>query len=198
MRYRIPIGTLVAALVMFFWGFVFWGLMPIAYKSFHAVPQPEPLAEALRENIPAPGVYFIPFPCDTKGLDADQKAAATKAHEQAHAEGPVAMLYVHPKGVPQEMAVMMIRGFGLYALMSFLAAVLLTLTAPALPTFAHRYVLVMFLGLVIATSSLTDAVWFYHPIDYRVMITGYALTGWLLAGVALAAIVKHPAAAKSA
>ena len=56
---RTILRVLLAAVAMYFWGFLFWGINPVPYQSWQQADDDAAQA-ALRELFPTAGTYYVP------------------------------------------------------------------------------------------------------------------------------------------
>ena len=73
---KILIGGVVGGIVIFFWGFVSHMLLPARRDGDATLPQEEGVAAAMKDEVPEPGLYFVP------GRDMSKIAIAEEM--QAH------------------------------------------------------------------------------------------------------------------
>ena len=109
---------------------------------------------------------------------------------QKHREGPLAVVIARPQGEEPMAAGVFLRGFALQVLVAFIAAWLLS-KAAGLSSYGARVQFVTVLGLF--ASLMIDGAywnWFLFPASYTVTALADHTLGWLLAGLAMAAIVK--------
>ena len=59
---RLIVGAVLSAIVLFFWGFVFWALSGIMVWFMHPLPNDEEVVQALQKSDPASGTYLSPVP----------------------------------------------------------------------------------------------------------------------------------------
>jgi hypothetical protein len=178
---RWVLGAVGAAVVMFLWGFVYWGLLPFGAASIHSLPNEDAVRAALRAgNLPT-GVYYLP------------KMGTDPAAEAHSLEGPIVKLYYRAEGGPPMSPARMGLGWlhGLVA--ALLAGYLLATVTGVMNTFPRRLAFVFALGLFGSfTMVLGDAIWWHHPLGFQLTQFGYHAVNWLLAGLVLAAVIKEP------
>jgi hypothetical protein len=178
---RTIIGIAIAALVLFVWGFVYWGLMPYGKYIWKPVKDDDASAQAMRDLFPQNGTYFFP-------AVKDDQQAANKLLER----GPVAMVHmIAVGGRPGFDAAVMARGFVLNLIVVALIAVLLRVALPALPTYLGRVAFVALAGL--AATVLVDGgdcVWWGIGWQWKLYQAVYSLSFWLFTGLILAAFVR--------
>ncbi len=167
---RILFAALVTALALFFFGFVWWGLLMPVIGPAKAIAD-QALVEKMSTSLSESGVYFYPDP----------------AVEPGDASGPMAILYFNTD-MPQ-MEIMMGLGFG----HMFATAILVGLfvSSRKLPAFSERFVLVSFIGLLVALwTDIGNLIWWRYPLLWAMYHLGYDIFSWLLAALILAAFLK--------
>jgi hypothetical protein len=188
MNARLLIGAVLAAVVMFFWGFVFWTLLPVSKQVMHGLPNEARVVGALQAGSLETGVYFYPW---AEGADAE----AMRQADEKHREGPVVEILYRAEGSPMMDPKMLAIGFLHFLASTILAGALLALAAPALPSFFGRWGFVFLFGLTAsAFHDLSGPIWFYNPWDFAILNVAYHVVGWLLGGMLLAAIITPPRA----
>jgi len=111
------IGVIVTTLVLFVWGFLFWGqvLHSIPYESWKQTGDDGQAQEMLKKTFPETGTYYVP---GTAHLPLDRLSMI--------ARGPVAMVHInHADDIPTQ-AESMIQGFLLNLVLVTLLAVMFT------------------------------------------------------------------------
>lgn len=164
------IAPAVAALAMFFWGFIYYGISGLPYR---ALQPSENLAAAL-SALPSDGTYLFPDP-----------RAGDEAMAEAMKTGPVAM--VHLRKQPQSMGSVMAKGYLHEFVACLLLAVLLVKAAPALNSYCCRVGFTVLVGLV--GTWFTNggaAVWWQQPWMWHLTTMFYDVIAWLVAGLVLA------------
>ncbi|MEZ6132655.1 MAG: hypothetical protein R3C59_28645 [Planctomycetaceae bacterium] len=167
---RILVASFVTAIALFFFGFLWWGmLMPIIEPT--TVISDQALIDSMSSSLNESAVYFYPDP----------------ATEPGESTGPMAILYFNTD-MP-DMGKMLGMGFG----HMFITALLVTafVSSQKLPTFAARFGVVFFVGLLIAVwADVGNMIWWRYPPGWTAFHFGYDVLSWLLAGVIIAAIIK--------
>ncbi len=175
---RILVASLVAAIALFFFGFLWWGLLMPAVQPASVITD-QALVEKMSSSLNESAVYFYPDP----------------AVEPGDASGPMAILYFNID-LP-DMGKMMGMGFG----HMFVTALLVTLfvASQKLSSFAARLKLVFGLGLFVALwADVGNMIWWRHPPQWTAFHVAYDVFSWLLAGAIIAAIIKpNPASLAS-
>lgn len=168
------IGSLLAAVAIFLWGFVFWAV----FAELDTVSSDAEIAlqSALSEHVPETGTYLIP------SLREDQAEYTLR-----HLTGPTAMLFVRKSGS----APMSLGSFGLGLLHEFIFALLigalLRMAWSALNTYGTRVAFVTLAGVTSAFwADLADPIWWLHPWGFHILNFVYAAIAWAIAGLILA------------
>ncbi len=172
---RMLIGSLVSAVLLFLWGFVFWGMSPFAKSVMRTAPNQEAWVDTLNDSVAESGVYLIPA-----GADRMDDESVKPAHEA----GPIAMLFFHKQGAPMGDWKVMVFGFLHMLLSAFIAAIIVA--ASEARTFFSRFMLVFWVSIFAAVwVDLSNVVWFYFPTDYFWLKFAYHIT----AGIIMAAVL---------
>jgi hypothetical protein len=190
---RIISGAVIAAVVMFVWGFVFWGLLPTASSVIKGPPDAEGLRSALK-GAPT-GVYRLPDLALMSSADEADRAE----HARQFEEGPIATVFVRAEGAQHMAPSTMVAGFVHMLVSCLLMAILLHVVRRAGTTYLQRAIIVGFAGTVgTVFSNLGAPIWWFHPWNFHALNTLYMIWAWILAGLVLAAFIKPPAEAVEA
>ena len=190
---RIAIATLLGAVVLFVWGFLFWSVLPLGAASMEEEPfGGDALAANMTKILPTTGVYFIPFPATEASSEA-QRADIQKRHR----EGPlVRIFYTAGGGALPASPQMLIRGFLHNLGIALLVSLILASAAPALTTYTQRLGVVCLIGGVAASwLGLNEAIWFYHPWKFELYQAAYVLVGGLVMGLVMVGAIETNASA---
>jgi hypothetical protein len=178
---RTLIGIVVASVLMFVWGFIYWGILPVAGTVLKTMPNQESIVPVLESSIPSTGVYLIPV-----GADAGEPDAAT---QERHARGPIATLVYTKEGGPMMPPSTMVKGY-LHMLGAAVVAAII-LMASGRREYFGRLMICTWLGVFVAIwPELSRVIWFSFPRDYCVLYMTYHFTSCLLMGIVLAYFVK--------
>lgn len=191
MPLRIIAAALVSAVLMFLWGFVFWGPVINATARLNdSLPAEEELnilAPMRASQLPT-GMYVYPGPL------ADMNDAEAKAEwDKKLADGPVFHLAYQQQGASPMDAAMFVKGFAHNFVVALIAATLLALAAPALGGYTGRVgflVLLTLLGVV--WTNPTNVIWWFHTTNHALGHMLYEFVAGLLMALATAAIVRTP------
>ena len=98
-------------------------------SDYHQLPSEDALREAFQKADPAPGQYVVPWCMDPK----ERESEATKLK---HEQGPVALIWLMPKGMPN-----MGKSLGLWFVYNLVLAFFVAyLAGHVLPTGPHMYI----------------------------------------------------------
>ena len=179
-------GIVLAQVVLYFFGFLYWGLGPYPTLIWKQAKDTAAAAQALREQFPQNGTYLVP---STAGSPEDV--------DKAMRQGPVAFVHMlRVEGRPQMEPSIMATGFVTNLIVIVLIALLLRRAAPALPTYADRAKFVAFAGFIAAFFIAAffidggEIVWWQMPADWKLYQAGYDFLFWVIAGLILSRFVE--------
>jgi hypothetical protein len=186
---RSILGVVLAAVVLFAWGTVFWMFTGLGSYICKGVPNESALMDAVKaQNLPD-GNYVLPFPDEAAIKSQDPKAM--EAFAEKARQGPLVRLQYRSAGDAPMSLPTFGMGFVHMLISSSLVAILLCLAGANLPSFLARWLFVVTLGVFAAVNiHLANPIWFQHPWTPSLMLAFFASAGWVLAGVPLAALVK--------
>lgn len=172
------LGSFLAAVALFLWGFVFYTLTGVADNVLKSTPTD--VGPMLNAAFPESGTYFVP------GVANDDEAIAFMAR------GPVAMVHIHKDGLAAMDPKLMIGGFlhgWVYCLL--LAALLRQICKKS--GYGARVGFVVLVAVAGAfMSRFGDAIWWHKSWDWQVTEFIYNVIGTLAAGLVLAKFIKSP------
>jgi len=189
MLIRVVTAAVLSALLMFGWGFVFWGPVFNATSRLVAALPPEAERDVLpplRSAQTPDGMYAYPGPLQP---GADQ-AAADEWTKRIEA-GPVFHMAYHREGVSPLDPAMFAKGLAHNFVVALLAGSLLAMVAHALPIYASR-VGVLTLVTLIATlwTNVANVIWWMHTPRYAGGQILYGIVAGMLMALVTAAIVR--------
>ncbi len=177
---RALIGIVLAAVVMFVWGFLFWTVLPFSKAILRNAPDEGALAQALSQELKEPGVYVLP------GMIAGQSEAEYASRSKA---GPLAWVIFRREGTDPMRPATFLAGFVHMLVSVSLLAWLLKLAGPG--GYAGRFGLAFVASLAGAVfSNLGKPIWWIQPWDFHVLNFAYDITSWVLAALVLAHFVR--------
>lgn len=192
---RIAIAALVAAIIVFVWGFIAWAAVGLWSGQLRQLPNHLTMVEAIRASVPESGAYYFP-PMSTVPEPASPEAAAREQERflAEHRAGPVGVLLVRREGVEPMEPRVLLTGFALSfgggVLMAAVATFLARRGARWRERFAATFAMALFAAIAVRGS---DWAWFYFPSDYTIALVLDLLVGWTLAAMAVSAIVADTA-----
>jgi hypothetical protein len=185
---RIIIASIIAAIVLFVWGFLSWSQLNLYAFAMPSLPpgNAAALVETMGTQLPYTGVYFVPHP------PADMSdEAALENWKQRHRRGPIALIAFNKDGTEPMHPIMFVRGFAIYLIAAVFMCMMLAGAGGWARNFITRLVFVLFAAAfaTFATRGV-DWNWFYIPSDYTGALVIDLFVGWFLAGLVIAGIVK--------
>lgn len=179
---RVLLAGFIASLVMMLWGTFYWMVLPTSIHGFKAAPNEDSALAVLAKELPASGVYVMPFP--------PQDISDQHFYEK-HKAGPIAQVFYRAEGFDPLNNKSMVIGW-LHAFISaLLMSILVAMAHSALPTFSKRWLFVTLIGIfaAVAIEGLYP-IWWHHVWSYHLASMLAQTTDWLLAGLVIAGIVK--------
>jgi hypothetical protein len=191
---RILLGSLVGSVVVFVVSSA-WHLTPgLGQIGVKALPAEDTVLAGLRTSLQEPGFYYFPAPDMSAGRTREQMKADQAAYLEKYRRGPSGILVYQPGGEGVQFGKLMGYQFLFGLVGSFIIAWVLALTAGS-TTFGSRawlaLLIALFGGIVYA---LPEWNWYGSPASYIIASIASMLVSWGIAGLAMAAIVKRPAA----
>lgn len=177
---RMAIGIGLAAVAMFFWGFLFWGTGLV--NPFQPIPAPaeSAVAGALKSGLADSGAYMIP---SAEGRTPEQIAAAM-------ASGPFAIVHVVQEGVAMGDPVTMLAGFVHMLITCALLAAVLVLAGRAAPDYRSRLQLLAVVAAIAALfNPLGDPIWWHLSWGFGLTHAAYTFGAFAVSGAVLAYFV---------
>jgi hypothetical protein len=185
MTLRVLLAGALGGLVMFVWGFVFWAVSPLPSKYLPEVPQDAALRRALDDALPTSGTYVFP-----------SRSESRETMKERHAQGPVGVVAFHKGGVDMEDPSIFLKGYLHFAACAVIAAGIMSTVVGSLRAYGSRALFVFRLGLFAGVAiELGKTIWWNAPMDFLLLNCAFHFVGWGLVGLAVAGIVKPPAAA---
>ena len=159
--------SLLAAIILFFWGFVSWAILPWHNDVANKFTDEAAVSAVLKANSPQAGVYFLPF------------------SQQDYGPGKVAAFAnVHPNGMEMNMG----KQMGISMVTQFLSAllVLTLLSGRQHLGYLPRIGLFALAGLTISfVSHAPYWNWFGFSTPYVLVIIADTIIGWTLVALIL-------------
>lgn len=191
MAARVVAAAVFSAVLMFLWGFIYWGPVINATARLN-----EPLPAEAELDVIAPmrsaampsGMYVYPGPV----ADMSDKDASS-AWEKKFREGPVLhMAYRQQGGTPMDPETFA-KGLVHNFVIALLAATLLAMATPALGGYSRRVGFLVVLSVLAAIwTNVGNVIWWFHPVRYCLGHMLYEVVAGLLMALVTAAIVRAP------
>ncbi len=178
---RILGASVLAATVVFIWGFVFWAILPMGTSAVQGPADAPALQQILDDQLTESGMYIVPF--------SDQPESDTAFH-QAHTRGPLALIQFRKTGAEPMSTGAMVQGW-LHGLVTFLVMAIVVRMATPSGGFGARFMVAFgggTAGSVFATFA--NPIWWYQPWAFATTNFAYQVVAWLIAGVALALVLR--------
>jgi hypothetical protein len=183
---RVVGGAVLAAVVLMAWGFVFWLFLPFGKAVLQKLPGEEVVVKTLKENIPRTGVYTYPSRENTSS-----SVEAQDAIMKQHLAGPIVEIIYRKEGLDPLSPSTYGWGFAHFFVSGLLAGLLLALALPRLKSYVARVLFIFLLGAFAAFFvDLSAGIWMHHPWELPLLWAAYHGSSWLLAGLAMAAVIK--------
>ena len=180
MRKGLLLGSLLAAVALFVWGFLFWG-MPIVQPIDSGVDGAKAQA-ALKELLTHDGVYVVPEPPGQE---------MTEGWKAMHRQGPIATIFYRTRGMEPMAPTVFVLGFVHNLVTCLLIGLLLGKAIPALPSYGARVGFVVLAGVAATVwGHAGDPIWMAHPWRFHLLAMGYDFVAWTLAGAILGKFVR--------
>lgn len=177
----IALGSFLAAIAFFFWGFIFYMITGAPDKVIKSTPTD--VGPVLQEAFPESGTYFVP------GIANSEEAA------ELMARGPVAMVHIQKEGLQAMDPMLMVGGF----VHGWGYAILLGLLLQQIckkSGYGARVGFVTLAGFTGAfCSRVGDAIWWHKSWDWQLTELAYMTLGALVIGLVLAKFIKSPVTA---
>ncbi|HCS52900.1 hypothetical protein [Rubinisphaera sp.] len=194
---RWALAVVIATIVVFMWGFIFWGVSGLPEMGVSKVEDPSSAGIALVEHFPENGIYFVPgYSPNIAGdeeeekIDAAAQAERIKEFGTLHHAGPLAIVNMGSiTGGPVMDPGIMYSGFCHIMLSCIFLALLLGLCGSALPTRWRRVRFFIFVGFLCAFyCNIGEAVWWRYPWNWQLLTALYDWVAISLGGIAITMI----------
>lgn len=183
---KLLISALAGGVALFIWGWLAW-VLPIHTGSMRTINNEEAVITAMEMNIEQRGVYVFP------GMSAAADQTATDEWTQKYEEGPVGMIIYDPAGSNPMSPAQMIIGLIISILSAFFVSWFLSRSTAAASTYIARVAYCGMLGIFVSVSvHLVNWNWMGFPPDYSIAWIIDTVIGWVVAGLAISAIIKMP------
>jgi hypothetical protein len=193
---RILLGALAGGIVVFIVGSFLHTVSGLAEVGVKTIPQEDAVLSAMRTAIHEPGFYIFPAPNMTAGRSKAQKDADNAAYAAKYQQGPTGILAYSTGGSAMSVGKLLGGEFVTDVVSAFFLACILAMGAGGKNSYWKRVFAVTFAGLFAGLFlGLEYWNWYNFPTNYTVAYIAVVVIDWFFAGLAMAAIVKHPTAA---
>lgn len=176
---QIVLGTLIATIAMYAWGFLYWGASSLPYSTWQQTADDQAAAAALRRHFPASGIYFVPG----FGNSPEQRTAL-------YDTGPTGFVIVDVDGRPEFDPGIMLRGFVLNGFVATVLALMMHRVRRSLPSYAARVGFAATAGaFAVLLVNFGDAVWWVLPLNWELVQAFYNFSVVVIAGAILGRFV---------
>jgi hypothetical protein len=177
---------IAGGILMFIWSSIAHVATPLGQTGFSQMPNEAPVLAAMHDSMgDKPGLYFFPW--------VDMKSKTAMADSAAKMKvNPSGLLLYHPPGRGIEMMPMnLLTEFVKETITALIAAFLLAQTLIA--AYAARVGFVSLVGFAAGiTTNVSYWNWYGFPGDYTLAYAFTDIFGYVVAGLAIAAVLRKP------
>jgi hypothetical protein len=181
---KLIIGSLVGAIIYFFWGFLSWAVLPIHLHTVNYTPAQDSLLKIMADNNLKDGAYSMPM-ADNRNVTAfDSKYYEETERVMKESAGkPMATIYYLEDGYKMNI----LRGFLFDFIAVFAACIILVPAFSTTNSFFQRWWFTLVIGLiVIACGPLLNYNWMGMPWNFTVDLILDNFLTWGITGLWLA------------
>jgi hypothetical protein len=186
---RVILAAVLGGIVMFAWGAVSHMVLNIEAGVFKQMPNEDGVAAAMKANLTADGVYFMPgMDMSRKPSDEEQAAWAAK-----YKQGPTAMVIYHQVGddffTPRQFGTQFASNLG----SALIAAIILMFASVG---FVRGVIITTLVGLAGWVAILVPYWnWYKFPFEFVRIDLIDQVAGWFLGGLVVAFFMRARSAA---
>ncbi len=175
---KFVLAPFLAALAMFFWGFIYYGLSGIPYKALGTAGDVSP---ALMQLFPADGTYVFPDPRNSPEVQAEQMK-----------RGQFAMVHIKKSGVKEMDPMILTKGFILEFISCLLLAVIVQKAYGAQTNQCLcRFMLCLMIGVLVTLfSNGGQVIWWQQGWGWHLMTMLHDVVAFAAAGAVLTFFFK--------
>ena len=186
---KLLIGSFVGAIILFFWGFLSWAILPIHLHTYSYTPAQDSILQILADNNMEDGAYAMPM-ADNRNVAAfDSKYQEESANLMKENAGkPMATVFYLKDGYRMNLPL----GFLINFIAVFAACLLLVPAFTTVSTFFQRWWLALVVGLLInACGPMIGYNWLGMPWNYTAAMILDNFLNWGVTGLWLAWYFKR-------
>jgi hypothetical protein len=181
---RLILATVLGGIVMFAWGAFSHMVLNIEAGVFRPMPNEDTVSAAMKANINADGVYFIPGIDMTKKPSEEEQASWAAKYKQ----GPTAFLVYHQMGddvfTPKQFGIQ----FGSNLGSALIASIVLMLAGVG---FTRGVIITTLIGLAGWVAILIPYWnWYKFPFEFVRIDLIDQVAGWFLGGLVVAFLMR--------
>lgn len=193
---RILLAGLAGGVLVFIVSGILHSSTKLAEVGIRAIPNEDLVLLAMRNSIPEAGFYYFPAP-NLSPMSKEDKAAEQSRYLAKFKQGPTGILVYKPGGEDSNFGKLLATQFLIGLAAAFIAAWILGATASG-TTYGMRVIIIVLIGLFAEIYIVLPYWnWYGFPTDYAIGHVIGGVVSWAVAGLAMAAIVKRPAAQQS-
>lgn len=191
---QIVIGSVVGGLAGFFWGFLYWGVMPIGHWGMEGLDNESKLERLIADEVKEDGVYFLP-----RWPDGNVSKEQQDEFGKRMQAGPNAILTVRKAPGESMMAEMMGLGLLVMIAQAAMIGIVLKVGGKTLTCYGCRFGIAAAMGGFAALSGpATSYVWWFSSGAWTLNGILGSITTACAVGAVVAAFVKPAAEPKLA
>jgi hypothetical protein len=182
---------LVGGLVVFLWGFVSHMLLPVGEMGFSQMPVNSPLLDAMKQQLPAEGLYAFPG----QEVGRKQTEAEDAVWAGRYKQGPTGLLLYHPTGAdpisPKRLAIQLATDIFGAALLAYLLVAIAGSTGAQVPL--AKFLRISAVAGLFSWASIEIAYWNWYGFPCAFVLAELIdqLVGWTLAGLVMALLWRR-------
>lgn len=179
---RFLLVPLLAALAMFIWGFIYYGVSGIPYKALGTTGDVGP---ALNELFPNDGTYVLPDPRGSSEVRAEQMK-----------RGHLITVHIKKSGVKEMDPAILTKGFLLEFISCLLLALIVHQAYGVQPDRClYRFILCLIVGILVTIySNGGQVIWWQQDWCWHLMTILHDIIAFVLAGAVITFFYKPKAA----
>ena len=175
------LGILVATVVLYLWGFLYWGVSTLPYSSWEQTANDTVAQQVLAEQFPESGTYFVPGVQN----EVDQRTAM-------YSSGPTAFVHIKHGAQTEVDPMVMLAGFiHNLVVVTLMAGFFKVAGAKEFRDFARLAVTAG--AVAVVATHIGDMIWWQMPVAWKVWLLVYDYTLWLIVGHLLGIFMKQRA-----
>jgi hypothetical protein len=192
MSKKLILGAVLGGLAVFVWGTIWWMALPFSESNLQKFGNEDAMTQAIVDNAPRSGVYFLPNSHSEAGATAETKAAAEAAAWERMQRGPIVFASIQREGFTSMTTAMLSS-----LLINMIGALLFTwlLMQTKGLNYLHSAVFIAVAALAAGViTRLLDWNWWGFSTGYTVFAIVDIVIGWFLAGLVIAKVAPPKAA----